>query len=469
MMTPEERRAENRIYNTRYRARKRERRAASGGLATSDDAINLGYRPRAQFVDFHRRKQRWACIVAHRRCGKTLASLMDLIDAALRCDKPDARFAFMSPTYAMAKDSAFQYLKRFTADIPGIEQRESDLMVIFPNGARIRLYGCETYDRLRGIYLDGVILDEAGDMPPQAWPQVIRPALSDRQGWAVFIGTPRGRNEFWRIHEQARTDPAWFSLVLRVSQTHLLPEAEVEDLRRMLTPEAFDAEMECSFDAAILGSYFGKELADAETAGRITSVPYDPAIPVHTAWDIGIGDSTAIWFFQIVRSELHVIDHYEASGFALGHYVDVLKSKPYQYGRDYLPHDAMARELGTGRSIFETMKALSGRHPWIVRKLSIMDGINAARVTLAKTWFDAGNCHEGLEALRAYHAEFDERAKVFSDRPKHDWSSHSADAMRYMSLAWREIAPDKPKPPPRDSWDAAFNRDAEELRDWRVA
>jgi len=393
---------------------------------------------------------------------------MDLIDAALRCDKPDARFAFMSPTYAMAKDSAFQYLKRFTADIPGIEQRESDLMVIFPNGARIRLYGCETYDRLRGIYLDGVILDEAGDMPPQAWPQVIRPALSDRQGWAVFIGTPRGRNEFWRIHEQARTDPAWFSLVLRVSQTHLLPEAEVEDLRRMLTPEAFDAEMECSFDAAILGSYFGKELADAETAGRITSVPYDPAIPVHTAWDIGIGDSTAIWFFQIVRAELHVIDHYEASGFALGHYVEVLKSKPYQYGRDYLPHDAMARELGTGRSIFETMKALSGRHPWIVRKLSVMDGINAARVTLAKTWFDAGNCHEGLEALRAYHAEFDERAKVFSDRPKHDWSSHSADAMRYMSLAWREIAPDKPKPPPRDSWDAAFNRDAEELRDWRV-
>jgi hypothetical protein len=236
----------------------------------------------------------------------------------------------------------------------------------------------------------------------------------------------------------------------------------------MLTPEQYAQEFQCSFDAAILGSYFGRELADAETAGRITSVPYDPAIPVHTAWDIGIGDSTAIWFFQIVRAELHVIDHYEASGFALGHYVEVLKSKPYQYGRDYLPHDAMARELGTGRSIFETMKALSGRHPWIVRKLSVMDGINAARVTLAKTWFDAGNCHEGLEALRAYHAEFDERAKVFSDRPKHDWSSHSSDSFRYMSLAWREIAPDKPKPPPRDSWDAAFNRDAEELRDWRV-
>ena len=302
-------------------------------------------------------------------------------------------------------------------------------MVIFPaNGARIRLYGCETYDRMRGIYLDGLLswTNTLAICAPQAWPEVIRPALSDRHGWAVFIGTPRGRNEFWRIHEQAQGQiPAWFSLVLGVSQTRLLPEAEVEDLRRMLTAEAYDAEMECSFDAAILGSYFGRELTDAETAGRITSVPYDPAIPVHTAWDIGIGDSTAIWFFQIVLSELHVIDHYEASGFALGHYVDVLKSKPYQYGRDYLPHDAMARELGTGRSIFETMKALSGRHPWIVRKLSIMDGINATRVTLGRAWFDAANCHDGLEALRAYHAEFDERAKVFSDRPKHDWSSHS--------------------------------------------
>jgi hypothetical protein len=361
------------------------------------------------------------------------------------------------------------YLKRFTAAIPGVEQRESDLMVVFANGARVRLYGSDNYNRMRGIFLDGCVLDEYADMAPRAWPEVIRPALADRHGWAVFIGTPRGRNDFWRVHSHAENDPDWFSLVLRASETEILPQSELDDMAAMLTPEQYAQEFQCSFDAAILGSYFGKELADAETSGRITNVPYDPAIPVHTAWDIGIGDSTAIWFFQIVRAELHVIDHYEASGFALGHYVEVLKSKPYQYGRDYLPHDAMARELGTGRSIFETMKALSGRHPWIVRKLSIMDGINAARVTLAKTWFDASNCHEGLEALRAYHAEFDERAKVFSDRPKHDWSSHSSDAMRYMSLAWREIAPDKPKPPPRDSWDAAFNRDAEELRDWRVA
>ena len=431
--------------------------------------LSLGYEARQQFRPFHARKQRWACIVAHRRAGKTVSCIMDLIDAALRSTSPDARFAYISPTYAQSKDSVWLYLKRFTAAIPGVEQRESDLMVVFANGARVRLYGSDNYNRMRGIFLDGCVLDEYADMAPRAWPEVIRPALADRHGWAVFIGTPRGRNDFWRVHQHAEVNPEWFSLVLRASETGILPDDELADMSNMLTFEQYSQEFECSFDAAILGSYFGRELADAETAGRITSVPYDPAIPVHTAWDIGIGDSTAIWFFQIVLSELHVIDHYEASGFALGHYVDVLKSKPYQYGRDYLPHDAMARELGTGRSIFETMKALSGRHPWIVRKLSIMDGINATRVTLGRAWFDAANCHDGLEALRAYHAEFDERAKVFSDRPKHDWSSHSSDAARYMSLAWREIAPEKPKPRPRDSWDAAFNRDEEELRDWRVA
>ena len=304
---------------------------------------------------------------------------MDLIDAALRCTKDAGRFAYISPTYTQAKDVAWSYLKRFTADVPGVEQRESDLMVIFPNGARVRLYGCDNYDRLRGTYHDGMILDEFGDMDPRAWPEVLRPSLADRQGWAVFIGTPKGRNHFYQIFRLSEQRSDWFSLVLRADQTGILDATELADISRMLTPEQYSQEMLVSFDAAILGSYFGRELADAETAGRIGAVPYDTAVPVHTAWDIGIGDSTAIWFFQVIGRELHVIDHYEASGFALGHYADVLRAKPYQYGRDYLPHDAMARELGTGRSIFETLKVLTGRHPFIVRKLSVMDGINAGK------------------------------------------------------------------------------------------
>ena len=144
---------------------------------------------------------------------------------------------------------------------------------------------------------------------------------------------------------------------------------------------------------------------------------------------------------------------------SLEHYVGVLEARGYTYGFEYLPHDAMAHSMGTGRSIFETLSRRTDRHPRIVRKLSVPDGINAARVTLASAWFDADRCRDGLEALRAYRVDFDERTKAFSDRPRHDWSSHSADSFRYLSIAWREADPEKPKEPVRrDSWDLAFER-----------
>jgi hypothetical protein len=229
--------------------------------------------------------------------------------------------------------------------------------------------------------------------------------------------------------------------------------------------------MECSFNAAILGSYFGRELEQAETDGRIASVPYDPLLPVHTAWDLGIGDSTAVWFFQVSRAEVRVIDHYEASGHGLPHYAAVLASRGYNYGTDYLPHDAQARQLGTGRSLWETLHSLTNRIPRVLPQQNVMDGINAARVTIGSAWFDADKCHDGLEALRAYRADYDDKRKAFTDRPRHDWASHSADAFRYMALAWREMQPEKPKPPPRDSWARAFERmDNEgEPAGWRVA
>ena len=432
--------------------------------------IDLGYHARPQFEPFHARKQRWACIVAHRRCGKTVACVMDLIDAALRCKKPQGRFAYMSPTYTQSKDTCWQYLKRFTADIPGVEQRESDLMVIFPNGARVRLYGVENYDRLRGTYIDGLVLDEYADINPRAWPEVLRPALADRAGWAVFIGTPRGRNDFWRVHHHAEQTPEWFSLILRASHTGLLSQAELDDMRGTLTPEQYDQELECSFDAAILGAYYGREIAEAEASGRIGDVPYDPILPVHTAWDLGIGDSTAIWFFQVALAEIRVIDYYEAAGHGLPHYASVLSSRGYTYGTDYLPHDGEARQLGTGRSLWETLHSLTNRIPRILPKQNVMDGINAARVTIGKAWFDGTKCYDGLEALRAYRADFDEKAKTFHDRPMHNWASHGADAFRYLSLAWREMQPEKPKPPPVDSWGRAFQRARQsEVANWRIA
>lgn len=411
--------------------------------------IDLGYRPRDQFVGFHERKERWACLVAHRRAGKTVACVADIIDAALRCEKPAPRFAYVAPFYVQAKDVAWSYVKRMTRDIPGTIFNEAELRVDLPGDRRIRLYGADNYDRLRGIYLDGVILDEYADMPPAAWGEVIRPALADRQGWAVFIGTPKGRNAFYDVYERSRTQPDWFCSVLRASETKLLAQTELDAARAEMTPEQFEQEFECSFDAAILGAYYGREIAALERAGCIADVPCDPALPVHTAWDLGIGDATAIWFFQVVGPELHVIDHYEAHGHGLAHYAAVLQAKPYKYGKHYVPHDANARDLGSGRTRVETLRDLMGAYPIVLRPNDVMDGINALRVSMPLSRWDASRCREGLEALRQYRSEYDEKLKTFKDRPRHDWTSHTADAARYMAMAWREMKPPKPVTPPK--------------------
>ncbi len=410
--------------------------------------IDLGYRPRPQFMAFHARRQRWACLVIHRRGGKTVACIMDLVDAALRCPKPDGRFSYLSPTYAQSKDAAWGYLKRFTADIPGVVQRESDLMVVFPNGARVRLYGSDNFDRLRGTYTDGCVLDEYGDMNPRAWPEVLRPSLADRQGWAVFIGTPKGRNDFWRVHAAAEADPDWYSLVLRASTSGLLPESELADMRRMLTPDQYDQELEVSFDAAIRGAIYRAELAAMEAAGRVCGVPYDPAVPVWTAWDLGIGDATTLWCAQLVGREVHVIDYYEATGEPLVHYVEWLASRPYRYTFDLLPHDAGARELGTGKTREELLRA-NGRQVRVLPRQSVEDGIEAARMLLGRCWFDRERTARGRECLAHYRRDFNDSMGVFKSAPVHDWASHGADAMRVLAMGLREQSPKLAAPPVR--------------------
>jgi hypothetical protein len=239
--------------------------------------------------------------------------------------------------------------------------------------------------------------------------------------------------------------PDWFALTLRASETGLVNQAELEDARAMMTPEQYSQEYECSFDAAIMGSYFGKEIADAEKDGRIGEVPYDPDLPTHTAWDLGMGDSTAIWFFQIGPEGVRVIDCYENHGQNLAHYAAELASRPYKYGTDYVPHDARVRDLSTGRTRVETLIDLK-RKPELVPEHKLMDGINAVRVSFPKIRIDVDKCKFGLEALRQYRTEYDEKTKAFKNTPKHDWTSHYADAFRYMAVAWRQLVMPKPKP-----------------------
>lgn len=395
--------------------------------------VTIPYSPRKQFRPFHDTEKRFSCIVAHRRAGKTVACVNHLIRAAIMCDKPDPRFAYIAPFFSQAKDVAWNYIKKYGMVIPGAEANESELRIDFPNGGRVRLYGADNYDRLRGIYLDGVVLDENADMDPRAWSEVIRPALSDRQGFAVFIGTPKGRNAFFEKWQEAQTNDDWFALMMRASETKLIAQKELDLARSQMTPEQYDQEFECSFNAAIMGAYYGPAMEQAEKDKRIGRVPWEPNVEVHTAWDLGIGDSTAIWFCQRVGREWRLIDFLENRSVGLEFYVKELKSRPYVYGEHILPHDASVKELQTGISRLDFLSKL-GIRGRVLPQHRVEDGINGVRAILPQCWFDMDKCGPGIEALRQYRADWDDKRKVLRDNPLHDWTSHAADAFRYLAM-----------------------------------
>ena len=398
-------------------------------------------------MPFHRRTKRWACLVAHRRAGKTVAAINDLIRAALTSTSPMPQFAYIAPFRSQAKSVAWDYLKVFSKPC-AVSSNEAELTVELMNGAKIRLFGADNADAMRGLGFDGIYMDEFGDFKPSVWGNVIRPALSDRQGWAVFGGTPKGKNQFWDIRETARRlGDDWFLLELPASRSKLLPEGELSAARAQLSRDQFDQEYECSFEAAILGAFYGQEMREAQEAGRIGRVDYDPAVPVHTAWDLGYRDDTAIWFYQVTAGEVHVIDYYSVSGANISDIAAAVTSRKYRYGKHHLPHDARAKTLAAqGKSIVEQLAVFLGiNNMTIVPDLSVQDGIQAVRMMLPFTWFDADKCGEGVEALRQYQREFDEDKKAFRQTPKHDWTSHPSDAMRMLAIAWR-AEPDQKKP-----------------------
>jgi hypothetical protein len=374
--------------------------------------------------------------VTHRRAGKTVACIHDLQRQALRCPRVRPRFAYLSPFLRQSKAVAWDYLRAAmsSARVAGATAHESELRVDYPGGAQVRLYGADNPDAMRGVYFDGVVLDEYADMDPRVWSEIIRPALADRRGWAVFIGTPRGRNAFFELWRRSQTEEGWFSMMLKASQSGLIPDSELELARRDLTEEQYAQEFECSFDAAVVGAYYGKLMARAEAERRIAGVPYDPAAPVWTAWDLGIRDATAIWFAQVIGREIRIIDYYEASGVDLGHYVREINARPYACAGHIVPHDAQAKELGTGKSRLEVMESLGLRPITLAPLHRVEDGINAVRMFLPKCWFDARKCARGIDALKLYRAEYDDKLQALRPHPVHDWTSHAADSFRYLAL-----------------------------------
>jgi hypothetical protein len=380
--------------------------------------------------------------VAHRRCGKTVACINDLIVKALLDGKQHAQYAYIAPFYSQAKSVAWRYLERFAEPVM-TKSNQSELWVELINGARIRLFGADNPDALRGNFLDGVVMDEMADMKPSVWGEIIRPLLADRLGWATFIGTPKGHNAFYDIYNEATKKPNWYVKVLRADQTNLLPQSELDDAKATMSDNQYEQEFLCSFEAAILGAYYGQEMRRITDLERITTIDYDPMFPCHTAWDLGFNDSTSIWWYQVVYGEIRVLDHHSSNGQPISFYTGLLAQKEdefgYNYGYHYLPHDARAKTLASGgKSIIEQISAkIDIKHLKIVPNLSIQDGIQATRLALTRTWFD-NRCEEGIECLRQYQREWDDDKKVFRDRPKHDWTSHSADAFRYLSIVWKD-------------------------------
>lgn len=309
-------------------------------------------------------------------------------------------------------------------------------------GSVWQVVGSDNYDRLVGANPVGVVFSEWSLTDPRAW-DYVRPILAQNNGWAVFIYTPRGKNHGAELFDIARHGGDWFHEKLTVEDTGVIgPEVIATERSSGMSEALIQQEYYCSFEAANEGSYYGKLLEQAEQAGRVTRVPAQPELTVDTWWDLGIGDSTAIWFSQKAGLERHFIDYYECSGEGLAYYAKVLQDRGYIYGSHWAPHDIEARELGTGKSRLEVARGL-GLNFKVAPRLSIEDGIEAVRNLLPRCWFDVERCREGLRALKSYHRDFNDRRQAYLPHPVHDWASHGADAFRTGAVTVKDSQPGK--------------------------
>lgn len=364
--------------------------------------------------------------------------ICDLIEKALRNPLEMPQYSYIAPTYKQAKKVAWRYLKKLAEPVTK-KVMESELSVELINGAVISLFGADNPDSLRGLYHDGVIIDEYGDIAPMLYGEIIAPAVADRDGWVVFIGTPKGPNHFYELHKDAANDPDWFNSTLRASESGVFSAERLAKIKKQpgMDEDTYNQEFECDFHAANKGAYYAKQLNELEAAGHMGLFPWDPSKPVITAWDIGWSDDTSIWFAQIHGKEIHIIDFWTGSQYALEEVLAELQELPYVYEPFWLPHDAKNKSFQTGKSTRELMWA-AGAQTQQVPELSVQDGITAVRATLPKVYFNTGNENVrkyGLPALIMYQREYDEVKRVYRQKPRHDWASNPADAFRYLCLA----------------------------------
>ena len=401
------------------------------------EVIEIPYKPREHQLKVHELLdgKRFAVVVAHRRFGKTVAALNHLIREAVLNEKETPRYAYIAPTYGQAKRVAWDYLVKYTTPLGGTNNI-SELRVDFW-GRRIQLYGSDNPDSLRGQFFDGVIIDEVGDQNPKIWTDIVRPALTDRKGWCLFIGTPKGHNHFKELRDRAGKEEGWGLLEFKASETGVVDETELKAAKNEMGEDKYRQEFECSFDAAVEGSYYGQMLNELEDKKHMQEIPREELSRTFTAWDLGMGDSTSIWVAQLVGTEVRLIDYYENHGVGLDHYVKWIKDNDYLKAEHILPHDVRVRELGTGKSRLEMLED-SGLEVKIAPRMGLDDGIQAVRRLLPRCWFNVPKVQNGLNCLRNYRRDYDEKRKIFFERPLHDWSSHGSDSFRYLALGLDE-------------------------------
>lgn len=383
------------------------------------------------------------CIVWHRRSGKD-KTCVNLV--ARETQRRVGTYFYFFPTYSQGKKAiwdgmdfeGFRFLNHFPRDLWDGQPNNTEMKLRLKNGSVFQIVGTDNIDSVVGTNPVGCVFSEYSLQDPQAW-EFIRPILLENKGWALFNGTPRGRqNHLFKLYTMAVGNKDWWVQRLGVDDTNALSEEEIQSERDAGMPEELlQQEYYCSWDSGMQGAYYASLMDKAEKEGRITDVPYDPLLPVHTAWDLGVGDSTAIIFFQLSPGgQIRIIDSYETSGEGLQYYVRYLAGKGYSYGDHVAPHDIEVRELGTGKSRLETGRSL-GINFRVARKLPLDDGINAVRMMLPLCWFDREKTAHLRDALLAYSKEWDPKNRVYKDRPRHDWSSHAADAMRTMAVGRR--------------------------------
>ena len=402
--------------------------------------IQIPYTPRKVQHYIHQEidKHRYSLLCLHRRCGKTTLCLNHLIKAALTNKNHNPRYAYIAPTYKQAKSIAFDFLKFYTKNIPGTKYNESELRCDFINGARITLLSSENPDSIRGIYLDGCIIDEAAQINPALIDEVITPALSDRKGFMVMCGTPKGMNNiFYDYYQKAQGDDKWFLYKAKASETKIVDEEELENALSVMGKSKYDQEFECSFIGNISGSIYGDIVQDLDDDGKIGAVPYDPSLPVNTAWDIGYNDSTSIIFFQLLNHQINIIETYEDDNEALPHYIKFLQDKDYVYDTHYGPHDLDVTEFSNGKTRREVASALGVRFK-IAPRILLEDGIHAVKMLLPRCRIDSDGCSDLLISLRHYHRKFNDKERIFKSKPVHDFSSHMCDALRVLATGLDE-------------------------------